>query len=259
MAAVIERRWLASTLFLVLLLALWQLAGALDALPDYILTPSAVVAGLGEAHREGRLFPAARKSMFRLLAGFAIGSSVGVVIGLLAGVSRVAEDLADTVVSLTYPLPKIALFPIVAVWLGFTDRARILVIAISCFYPSFINALAGTRGIEPRLLWVARNAGASRFRAFRQVVLRAAMPSVVTGVRISLALAFILTYATESLGAGRGGLGELIEIGQDNLRYPLMWAGIAAFALLGFAADQLWLRLSGRLLRGQRVEAIGRA
>lgn len=258
MAALLERRWLASSLFLGAVLVVWQVAGSAGLLPAYVLAPLAIVGALVDALLDGVLLPAVANSLRRTAAGFLIGSSLGVFAGLLAGVSRIAEDVVDTVVSLTYPLPKIALFPIVVIWLGYTDSARILVIAVSCFFPSFINALAGTQGIESRLLWVARNVGASRARAFRQVVLRAAMPSVVTGVRISLALAFILTFATESLGAGRGGLGQLIEDGFDNLIFPLMWAGIAAFAILGFAADRLWLGLSERLLRGQRVEAVGR-
>jgi ABC-type nitrate/sulfonate/bicarbonate transport system permease component len=255
---VLERKWLASSLFAAVLLTIWQLCGVFGLLPNYVLTPGAIASALWATLVDGTLLPASRVSLTRQLSGFVLGSSAGVLLGLFAGVSRWAEDVFDTLVSLTYPLPKIALFPVVVIWLGYTDSARILVIAISCFYPSFINALAGTRGIDSRLLWVARNAGASRLRAFRQVVLRAAMPSVVNGVRLSLALSFILTFATESLGASRGGLGALIEDGFNNLIYPLMWAGIAAFALYGFIADQTWTRLSGRLLHGQRVEAVGR-
>lgn len=254
---VLDRKWFASSLFLLLVLAVWELAGALGALPAYVLPPSGIAGALWTTLTDGTLLPASGRSLARQVTGFAIGATLGVVLGLLAGVSRWAEDLFDTGVSLTYPLPKIALFPLVVIWLGYTDTARILVIALSCFYPSFINALAGTRGIDARLLWVARNAGASRLRSFRQVVLRAAMPSVVNGVRLSLALSFILTFATESLGASRGGLGTMIEDGFNDLVYPLMWAGIVAFGLYGFAADQAWTRLAGRLLRGQRVEAVG--
>ncbi|MGY1812305.1 ABC transporter permease [Blastococcus sp. SYSU D00820] len=258
MEAVLARKWLASSLFLVLVLVAWQVVGAAGLLPAYVLAPIEIAQALWTTLREGVLLPASGQSLLRQLSGFLLGSTAGVVLGLLAGVSRWAEDVFDTLVSLTYPLPKIALFPVVVIWLGYTDTARILVIAVSCFYPSFINALAGTRGIDPRLLWVSRNAGAGRLRAFRQVVLRAAMPSVVNGVRLSLALSFILTFATESLGASRGGLGSLIEDGFNDLVYPLMWAGVVAFAIYGFLADQIWSRLAGRLLRGQRVEAVGR-
>jgi ABC-type nitrate/sulfonate/bicarbonate transport system permease component len=258
MNAVLERKWLASSLFALLLLAVWELLGALDLLPVYVLAPTAIASAVWTTLTDGTLLPASAASLGRQLSGFALGSTAGVLVGLFAGVSRWGEDVFDTLVSLTYPLPKIALFPVVVIWLGYTDWARILVISISCFYPSFINAFAGTRGIDSRLLWVARNAGAGRLRSFSQVVLRAAMPSVVNGVRLSLALSFILTFATESLGASRGGLGALIEDGFNNLLYPLMWAGIVAFALYGFLADQVWTRLAGRLLHGQRVEAVGR-
>lgn len=258
MPALLDRRGVAATLFAGLVVLLWQACGALGALPDYVLSPAAIASGVRQTVADGVLLPAMGNSLRRALSGFAIGSSLGVFFGLLAGVSRIAEDLVDTLVSLTYPLPKIALFPLVVIWLGYTDTARVLVISISCFYPSFVNALAGTQAIDPRLLWVARNVDAGRVRAFAQVVLRAAMPSVATGVRISLALSFILTFATETLGAGRGGLGQVIEDGFNNLLYPLMWSGIAAFAVLGFAADRLWLGLSDRLLRGQRVEAYSR-
>lgn len=258
MAAVLERRGVASGLFFTVVLLVWQAASALGALPAYVLSPAQIIQALVETVVDGVLLPAMGTSLQRTAAGFVIGSSLGVFFGLLAGVSRIAEDFVDTLVSLTYPLPKIALFPIVVIWLGYTDTARIMVISISCFYPSFVNALAGTQTVDPRLLWVARNAGASRVRAFRQVVLRAAMPSVATGVRISLALAFILTFATETLGAGRGGLGQVIEDGFNNLLYPLMWSGIAAFAILGFLADRAWAGASDRFLRGQRVEAASR-
>jgi len=256
--SVLKRRGVAAALFAAALLLGWQAAAGLGALPAYILSPQEILAALWDTVRDGVLLPAAGTSLQRSAAGFVLGTFLGVLFGLLAGVSRIAEDIVDTLVSLTYPLPKIALFPIVVIWLGYTDSARVLVIAISCFYPAFVNSLAGTQNIDTRLLWVARNAGASRVRAFRQVVLRAAMPSVVTGVRLSLALSFILTFATETLGAGRGGLGQIIDDGFTNLLYPLMWAGIAAFAILGFAADRALLGVSDRLLRGQRVEAASR-
>lgn len=257
-ARLVDARWPVSLAFAALLVVAWQLAGMSDALPRYVLSPTEILAGFVALLGEGELLPAIGNSLRRQVSGFVLGATVGVLIGLLAGVFRAAEDLFDTMVSLTYPLPKIALFPVVVVWLGFTDTARILIISLSCFYPSFVNAFAGTRGIDPRVLWVARNVGASRTRTFRQVVFRAAMPSIVTGVRISLALSFVLTFATESIGASRGGLGYLIEEGFNNLFYDWMYVAILCFALLGFLADRLWLMLAGRLLHGQQAMAVGR-
>lgn len=254
--AIIDRKWLASLLFVSALLGAWQLVDATGGLPAYVLGPIAIAEAVLDAITDGTLLPATVDSLARQSSGFAVGASLGVALGLFAGVSRWAEDILDPLISLTYPLPKIALFPVVVIWLGYTDVARVLVISVSCFFPAFINSYAGTKSIDASLLWVARNLGVSRLRAFWQVVLRAAMPSVINGVRISLALSFILTFATESLGASPGGLGTMIQDGFNDLRYPALWAGIAAFAFFGFIADQLWVRVSGLWTRGQQVEAV---
>lgn len=258
MQRLIERRWPVSLALVLLLLATWQGFGLAGALPRYLLAPSEIFAALVDAQRDRALLGAVGASVQRQLSGFLIGAAAGVILGLLAGVLRFAEDVLDTFVSLTYPLPKIALFPVVVLWLGFSDSARILVIATSCFYPAFVNALAGTRHLDQRMLWVARNVEAGRWRTFWQVVFRGSMPAIVTGVRISLALSFVLTFATESIGASRDGLGYLIGDGFNNLLYDLMYAGIVSFAILGFIADQSFVRGASRLLHGQKVGGISR-
>jgi len=228
----------------------------MGALPGYVLSPFEIAAAIGELVFDGTLIVASSQSLGLQFSGFVIGSSAGVVFGLAAGVNRWAEDFIDPLVSLTYPLPKIALFPVVVIWFGYTDLARGLIIAVSCFFPVFVNAYAGTRGIDSRLIWVAKNTNAGRLRTLSQVVLRASMPSVSNGVRIGLALSFILTFATESLGARGSGLGNMIESGFNDLQYGVLWAGIVTFGILGFAADRVWALISSFLLRGQKVDAI---
>lgn len=259
MDRLLDARWPLSLAFALVAVAVWQLLGVAEMLPRYVLSPVEIVAATIERTAAGDLLPAVGYTVMRQMVGFLLGAGFGTLIGLVAGVIKPAEDLFDTLVSWTYPLPKIALFPVVVVWLGFTDTARVLIIAVSTFYPSFVNAFSGTRSIDGRLLWVSRNVGASRIRTFRQVVVRAAMPSIVVGVRISLALSFILAFATESIGSSQNGLGQLIEDGFNNLLYGYMYAGIVAFAILGIIADQIWVKISERLLRGQRTVAMGRA
>lgn len=256
--AILDRKWLAASLFTLLILLIWECMGVLEMLPGYVLPPSGIVTALVSNSIDGGLILASLQSVGLQMSGFLVGASAGVLLGLIVGVSRWAEDFIDPLVSLAYPLPKIALFPVVVIWFGYTDFSRALVIAVSVFFPVFVNAYAGTRGIEGRLIWVARNAEASRVKTFFQVILRAAMPSVSNGIRIGLALSFILTFATESLGASRGGLGALIETGFNDLRYDALWAGIVVFGILGFVADRIWARVSATLLRGQQVEAVGR-
>jgi ABC-type nitrate/sulfonate/bicarbonate transport system permease component len=253
----IQKRWPVTLTFAALIVASWELWGALDRLPRYILPPSEIVVALVEYLNDGTLGPAMVSSMQRLGMGFAIGTGLGVLIGLLSGVLRPVEDIADPIVSLTYPLPKIALFPAFAVWLGFTDRTRILIIALACFYPSFVNSLSGTRTIDRQLVWVARNLGAGRARTFFQVILPASLPRIVVGVRISLALSFVLLFSTEAI-ASREGLGHWVFEGYLNVRYDLMYAAILLLAILGFLADRIVLFIGDRLTRGHSIEAIGR-
>lgn len=256
-AWMLDRRWPVTVVFVALILSLWELWGALDRLPRYVLAPSAIASSLVEYVLDGTLGPPTASSMQRLAVGFALGTGAGVLLGLLAGVLRAVEDVADPLVSLTYPLPKIALFPAIAVWLGFSDEARILVIALACFYPAFVNAMSGTRTVDRQLMWVAANLGAGRVRSFFQVLLPAALPRIVVGVRISLALAYVLLFATEAI-ASREGLGHLIDDSYLNVNYDLMYASIALLALLGFVSDRILVAIGSRLTRGHTIEAIGR-
>lgn len=246
-----ERPWLVSAGFIVALLVAWQSAASAKLVPAYILGPLEIVRALVELARDGQLIEQTGPSLKRALGGFAIGSALGVALGLLAGVSRVFRDLFDLTQSFTHPIPKIALFPAVAVLLGFTDTARIFVIALSAFYPSYLNALNGALGINPRLLWVARNAGASRLRAFVQVVLPASLPRTLVGVRISLMVAFVLMVATEVLGHSNG-LGASLMRAYREGEYGPMYAGILAVALCGVGANLVLRLISQRLLAGQR-------
>ncbi|MGH9183941.1 MAG: ABC transporter permease [Acidimicrobiales bacterium] len=253
----LDRRWPTTLAFVSLVTLAWQLLGELGRLPAYVLAPAQIVVAVIEHLGDGTLGPATVSSLQRLGMGFSIGAGLGVLVGLLAGVRRVAEDIADPIVSLTYPLPKIALFPVFAVWLGFSDRARILTIALACFYPAFVNSLSGTRAIDRQLVWVAANLGASAVRTFFAVILPAALPRVLVGVRISLALSFVLLFSTEAI-ASREGLGFFVFEGYLNVRYDLMYAAIALLGLLGFLADRVLLLAGGWLTRGQAIEAVGR-
>ncbi len=248
--AALERKWPVSLAFVAALVALWELLGAVGALPDYVVAPSSIVAGIGELVDSGELWELLLPSLRRSFTGFVIGATLGVLAGLLTGIWKPAEEVLELPVSFTYPLPKIALFPAFAVMLGFTDGTRILVISLACFYPAYLNANSGTRAIDPAIIEVARNAEASRVRTFFQVVFPAALPQIFTGLRICLALSFILLFATEIIGFSDG-------IGSDILRssrdadYQRMYSGIAILAIAGFAASRLLLSIGKVATRGR--------
>lgn len=253
----VTARWPVALVVAGCLVGAWQLMGALGRLPVYVLSPAEVVSAVWSYLTDGTLSEAAVVSLRRLAVGFAIGAGLGVTLGLLAGVVPLFHAVIDPLVSFTFPLPKIALFPPIALWLGFSDRAIWLVIALACFYPSFINAVAGTRGIDRHHLWVAGNLTAGHWRTFWQVVFPAALPRLLVGVRISLALSFVMVFATEAISS-RPGLGSVIVESYQFLRYDRMYAAIALLAVLGLIADRLlvWIARSGT--RGHDIAAVGR-
>jgi ABC-type nitrate/sulfonate/bicarbonate transport system permease component len=134
------------------------------------------------------------------------------------------------------------MLPVFMLWFGIGDLSKILIIALACFYPAFINAYYGAKATPRILVWSARNMGASDARIFRRVVLPAALPLIFAGLRVSLALSFIVMFATEMINA-RSGLGHLIREAENGLRFDLMYVSLLSIAILGYAGDRL-LRFS---------------
>jgi ABC-type nitrate/sulfonate/bicarbonate transport system permease component len=236
------------------LLGAWELAAALGWLPEFLVSPLRITQEFVGLLLSGELLLHARDSLYRSLAGFALGGVFGVTLGLLSGVSRPVERFFDPLISLSYPVPKIAVLPVLIVWFGISDTSKIVVIMISCFYPCFIAALYGVRAIDPVWVWAARNMGASRTQVFFKVVVPGAAPQIFTGLRVALALAFILMFSSEMIGSSnRTGLGFLILSAEASGRFDRIFAAVLAIAILGFASDRLLLWLRGRLLVGQLI------
>lgn len=237
-----------------LLLALWEAAAALGWLPPFLVSPVRIAQEFVNLLLSGELLVHARDSLYRSLAGFGLGALFGVTLGLLSGVSQRVERFFDPLISLSYPVPKIAVLPVLIVWFGISDTSKIVVIMISCFYPCFIAALYGVRAIDPVWVWAARNMGASRRQVFFKVVVPGAAPQIFTGLRVALALAFILMFSSEMIGSSnRTGLGFLILSADAGGRFDRVFAAVLAIAILGFASDRLLLWIRGRLLVGQLI------
>jgi ABC-type nitrate/sulfonate/bicarbonate transport system permease component len=236
---------------LVGILALWQLASGFER-PEFVQSPLEIAGHFVEALRSGELLPHVGASLVRSIPGFVIGSLIGVIIGLLAGMARSLDQLVSPAVFLTYPVPKIVFLPIVMLWVGIGDMSKIVVIALACFYPCFINAYYGARGTPTIMVWSGLNMGARRTQIFRKVVIPGALPLIFAGLRVSLALSFILLFSTEMINA-RSGLGFLIRQSESSLRFDLMYVAIVAVAALGYASDQLLLVVRRHVLAWQEA------
>lgn len=252
----LEAKWPITLSFALLVLVLWEIA-AVRAGSDYVVGPW----GIGHAFVADatQLIEASVSTLGRLVVGVVLGAGLGTILGLASGVVRSMRDLADPIVILTYPLPKVALFPGVAVILGYTDTSRILIIALAAFYPAYLNAFAGSRSVNRDLVSLARNAGAGRTRTFFSVIVPAALPKIITGLRISLAVSFVLAYVAEALGGSGSGLGFRIGLLSQTNNYAPLYAAIACFAGLGILGDRLLLWLGRRVTRGQELEMVGDA
>jgi ABC-type nitrate/sulfonate/bicarbonate transport system permease component len=244
--------------FQLLVLLVWEAGARSGRFPDYLVGRLEIVVEAGHYLAKGEVLGHMGHSLFRVYAGFFIGSALGVVLGLLSGVLRPVRDLLDTLQAFVHAIPKISLFPAVAVWLGFSDASRILIIALSCFFPAYLNAMSGALGINPKYLWLSRNNEMSRLRTFVEVILPASLPRTLVGLRISLMVAFILMVATEVVGHSDG-LGSLVMLAYQNGAYPQMYAYILFIAIAGYFSNLLLQRVAVWLCKGQAVELGGGA
>jgi ABC-type nitrate/sulfonate/bicarbonate transport system permease component len=231
-------------------LAAWELFGHFGKLPSYLIPPSSIAAATWDMLLSGELWRHSRDTLLRALGGYALGGACGIAMGLLAGIARPVERFYEPIISLTYPVPKIVVLPVLIAWLGAGNASKIAVITAAVFYPTFINALYGAKAVNPIHVWSARNMGASPLQVFRKVVLPSALPQLLAGLRIGLALAFIVVVASEMQNS-RSGLGHLIITAEDNIRFDLMYAAILAIGLIGFLGDRLLVHLRRRVLAGQ--------
>jgi ABC-type nitrate/sulfonate/bicarbonate transport system permease component len=235
------------------LLGAWQLA-SLGGLPDYLLSPAQIAKEFFAALGSAELYVHAGNSLLRSVPGFLLGAALGTAFGLAAGTSRRFDETFSPAVFLTYPVPKIVMLPLFMLWFGIGDLSKILIIALACFYPTFVNAYYGAKATRTILVWSALNMGAGRGRIFRRIVVPSALPQIFAGLRVALALSFIVMFATEMINS-RSGLGHLIQAAESSLRFDLMYVSLLTIAILGYAGDYGLRALGRRLLRWQEQAA----
>jgi NitT/TauT family transport system permease protein len=234
---------------IVILLALWQAASDFGWVSTAVLPPLTAVFEAGWRLLDSDDFwENAGASLYRGGMGLLIAIVVGGALGISMAWWRPARAVLSPIVEIFYPLPKSALIPVTALWLGFGDASKILLIFLGCMLPVTIGAFNGARGSEQTLIWSARSLGASRLQTLRDVVIPSAMPELLNGIRTALALSWVLLVASELIVARRG-LGYLIGFLGDGGNYDGMFAVVLFVALLGFIADRAYQVAMQRALR----------
>jgi NitT/TauT family transport system permease protein len=229
--------------------AAWEAATIGGLIDDSILPAfSAVLAGFVRLWTHNRLLDHAATSLFRQMSGFLLAGGFGIVAGILMATSAWARASIEPVIRLVYPLPKSALIPLFILWLGIGDASKIGAIFLGALLPVVVSTFNSARGVNVALVWSAWSLGTPRLLIPWKVVLPAAMPEIVSGLRISLALSFTLLVSAEFL-ISQEGLGYLISQLGENGDYPGMFAAVLAVTLIGVAADRIFLAIGHWVLR----------
>lgn len=241
-------RGLAHSYSLLLLLAAWELLPRLGLVTPDLLPPfSAALRDVGVLAREGELQRHVLFSVSRQLAGLALGVVVGVSLGTLMAWNRAVRAFFEPILTLTNPIPKAALIPLFMLWFGLGALAKIMLIFIGTIIPIVISAYHGVADVNRNYLWSARAMGDGTWRVLWRVVLPAASPQILTGIRLGLIVSLIVLVGSEML-AGREGLGWFIAFTMETGQYDLTYASMLTIAAIGFGYDRLYLVLMGRLL-----------
>ncbi len=217
--------------------------------------PSAIAAKTAALMASGELPRQTAATMSRVFIGLVLGGVPGAVVGLLMGWSRRARALGDPLVAALHPIPKIAILPLIMVAFGIGETSKIVVVAVSAFFPMLISAMEGVRQISPIHFEVARNCGASRLKILTRVVMPGSLPLLLTGARLALNTALLLTIAVELL-LTESGLGSMIWMAWQTLRIDQLYASLFVIAVLGVLFNALLQYLSARLVPWQEERQV---
>jgi sulfonate transport system permease protein len=232
-----------------LILIAWELASSFAWLSTRVLPePLAVASAFWKLLLSGELLHHVTVSSGRALAGLAIGGGLGLLLGLLTGSVRIFETLLDTSLQMLRNIPALALIPLVILWFGIDESAKLFLVAVGVFFPIYLNTFHGIRSVDPGLIEMARSYGLSGWSLYRQVILPGALPSVLVGLRFSLGLMWVLLIVAETISA-QAGIGYLTMNAREFLQTDVVLVGILLYALLGKLADvaaksleRWWLR-----------------
>jgi len=220
-------------------IALWQLASQAGWLSTRILPePWAVLKAFWALSITGEMWRHVATSSWRAASGFALGGSLALALGLLTGSSRRAETLLDSTLQMVRNIPPLALIPLVILWFGIDESAKLFLVSVGVFFPIYLNTFHGIRSVDKGLIEMARSYGLSGWALYRHVVLPGALPSILVGVRFSLGFMWVILIVAETISA-QSGIGYMTMNAREFLQTDVVLVGILLYALLGKLADLL--------------------
>lgn len=239
------------------LVVVWQALSQAGLVSERILpAPTAVVRAGWQLLLSGELARNLAISSRRALLGFVIGGSVGFGLGLTCGTSLWADRLLDTSLQMLRTIPHLALIPLVILWFGIEESAKVFLVSVGVLFPVYLNTYHGIKNIDPGLIEMGRVYGLDRWRLFAQIILPGALPSILVGVRYALGIMWLTLIVAETISA-QAGIGYMAMNAREFLRTDVVVLSILLYAGLGKLADATARALERRWLRWSPSHAIG--
>jgi NitT/TauT family transport system permease protein len=233
----------ASVLGILGVLILWEVLCRMEVVPPLFLpAPSSILAAGWDMLKSGELHENILASLYRIVIGYAIGAVCGIVFGLILGFSRWVDAVLSPIVYSIYPIPKIALLPLIILWLGIGETPKFTMIALGVFFPVVINTFSGVKNVDPIWIKAAVTFGSSHYNVIRKVILPGALPMIFAGLKLAAGTSLLLLVSAEMIAAQKGIGSMILHYGNLMITTKLM-VGVLILSLLGllFNRGLQWL------------------
>ena len=235
----------------VILISVWEILSRTGVVPAYQLpAPSVILETIFGLAADGSLWGHIGITVYRVFIGFLIGTAFAVILGAVVGFYSKAEQIFDPMIQAFRSIPSLAWVPLFILWMGIGEPSKVTMIAVGVFFPVYLNVVSGIGGVDRKLIEVGKMYGLNTFQLIKRVILPAAMPSFLTGLRSGLGLGWMFVVAAELMGAGTG-LGYLLVLGQNTLSPETILASIVLFAIIGKLSDWILKTVELRSLHWQ--------
>ena len=222
---------------------LWQAASSFGWITNRLMpAPIQVVWAFWDKLISGELAVNIQASAVRAISGLLVGGSIGFLLGLANGVSRLSHALTDTTLQMLRTIPNLALIPLVILWFGIGEEAKLFLTALGVFFPIYLNTLHGVRNVDPQLIEMGRVYSMSGLTLFRKVIFPGALPSIFVGLRFSLGIMWLTLIVAETMAASSG-IGHMANSAREFMMTDVVILALVIYALLGKLADVIALTL----------------
>jgi NitT/TauT family transport system permease protein len=237
-----EYPWLSIASFILLLL-IWEMVSRLEWIPPLFLpAPSEILSEGWTMLKTGLIFRHLFASLSRILLGFVMACIIGVGVGILIGFFSIPDAIGSPLIAATFPIPKIAILPLLILWLGIGEPPKVAVIALGVFFPMVINVYTGVKNVDPVLIKAALSLGSNRARIIRKVILPSILPMIFAGMKLGIGIALLLVVAAEMVAADAG-IGFMILTAADLMQTKKLMVGLIILSLLGIFFNWLFQKL----------------